>query len=32
MDPDLEAPMPSQQPDALPSAGDRYADLLPPTR
>ena len=30
MDPDLEAPRQSQHPDALPSAGDRYADLLPP--
>ena len=29
MDPDLEAPIQSQSPDALPSAGDRYADLLP---
>ena len=29
MDPDLEAPKVSQQPNALPSAGDRYADLLP---
>ena len=29
MDPDLEAPMQSQSSDALPSAGDRYADLLP---
>ena len=29
MEPDLESPKVSQQPDALPSAGDRYADLLP---
>ena len=29
MNPDLEALMPSQVPDSLPSAGDRYADLLP---
>ena len=29
MDPDLEAPIQSQHPDALPSADDRYADLLP---
>ena len=29
MDPDLQAPIESQLPDALPSAGDRYADLLP---
>ena len=29
MDPDLQAPMQSQRPDALPRAGDRYADLLP---
>ena len=28
MDPDLQAPIESQLPDALPSAGDRYADLL----
>ena len=30
LDPDLEAPKQSQRPDAMPSAGDRYADLLPP--
>ena len=29
MEPDLQPPNMSQQPDALPSAGDRYADLLP---
>ena len=31
MDPDLEAPIQSQSPDALPSSDDRYADLLPPS-
>ena len=29
MEPDLELPMQSHIPDALPSSGDRYADLLP---
>ena len=29
MDPDLEVPSQSQLPEALPSADDRYADLLP---
>ena len=29
MDPDLEAPHQPPRPDALPTAGDRYADLLP---
>ena len=29
MDPDLEAPIQPESSDALPSAGDRYADLLP---
>ena len=29
MDPDLDAPHQPPRPDALPTAGDRYADLLP---
>ena len=29
MDPDLKSPVDSQPTDTLPSAGDRYADLLP---